>query len=181
MVAIIMGTYTVPSFLLVFVGYNVFSSLLQYLFYYRRAGEARAWKIQPAKTGGLGDPHWWIPIMHSHRASKDRHPLHGVFATVRASGGGRASCRCRPGWLASYLLTCHQCVRAMVGWLVCQVNLAMASTFAAVTAEGTARGVGSRLHSQPIEGGGMVGQQALLLLVALVWQSVLEYVWHIGE
>lgn len=60
----------------------------------------------------------------------------------------------------------------------------VASSFALLTAEGTVRGIGSRLHTQGPPSGGLllllkwlVGQAGLVVL-GLLWQNVWEYYWH---
>lgn len=90
-----LGLWTLPAFLVTFFGYIVFSSVLQYLFYYCRADSATSWKVQPSRRNGLGDSRWWLPAFRSRLASKETHPLHRLFATVRHKGyeiGERSYC-----------------------------------------------------------------------------------------
>lgn len=81
--SMIVGLWTLPAFFVTFFGYIVFSSVLQYLYYYCRADSATSWKVQPSQRNGLGDSRWWLPAFRSKLTSKETHPLHRLFATVR--------------------------------------------------------------------------------------------------
>jgi hypothetical protein len=83
MSAIIVGEWTLPAFLVIFLGYVVFSSTLQVAFYYYQADQSDAWKVQPHQKNGLGDPNWWFPAFRARGIKKEMHPLHKIFATVR--------------------------------------------------------------------------------------------------
>lgn len=61
-----------------------------------------------------------------------------------------------------------------------QVNLLALGLISALTAELTARGVGSRLHWRADGQTALLrwGHEAGVLVWALSWQSVFEYLWH---
>eukprot|EP00741_Cyanophora_paradoxa_P004756 tig00000828_g4614.t1 len=94
---------SVAAFLALFCGYNVFSTFLQYFYYWRQAASAsqeHGWKCQPTKLATVGDTRWWIPCLGLKE--KSRHPKHRLFATVNILqsslfAGAVAECAMR-GW-----------------------------------------------------------------------------------
>jgi len=154
-----LSPYAIGAFLVIFLGYLATNAVLHICLYELRAEKAQSWKIQAHKkgAGGSGAP------SHSPASS-----------TTSADAGSRIPWPWRS----------DKTGRSPQHALYATLNLIMASSFALLTAEGTVRGLGSRLHMQgPPSGwflallGWLVGQAGLVVL-GVLWQNVWEYYWH---
>lgn len=73
-------SYATAIFL--WTSYSIFSSVLQYIFYYRKRASPADWKVEPNKIQSLGhSSRWWHPLA-SYWTSKARGPYHALFASV---------------------------------------------------------------------------------------------------
>ena len=73
-------TYATGLFL--WWSYVIFSTLLQYRYYYAKRDIPETWKVAPTKTANLAhSKSWWLPLA-SYWTSKARGPYHWLFATV---------------------------------------------------------------------------------------------------
>ena len=74
-----LSVYSTTSGSIIFVGYIAQSSLLQYVYYYRRKSDVKTWKIRDDNIASLGDPTWWLPLL----GLKTNRPwTHQVFASL---------------------------------------------------------------------------------------------------
>ena len=80
----LLHTASLLSMVVVFIGYNSFSTLLQYYYYAGKTSPAEVarWKSQYKRTGSLGDHFWWLPVLNLFRAKKDRAPHHWLFCSM---------------------------------------------------------------------------------------------------
>lgn len=88
---------SVFSFFFLFIGYNTFSTILQFWFYSRGDSSKLSWKIQQEKPESVGDKHWWIPLIASKKKRAGNHwllaTLNLVIASCFAAGLTEASVR----------------------------------------------------------------------------------------
>lgn len=62
--------------------YTVFSSVLQYVYYYSQRERPEDWKVAPKANKSLKHSHtWWHPLVN-YWTSKERGPYHALIATV---------------------------------------------------------------------------------------------------
>lgn len=62
--------------------YTIFSSVLQYFYYYSKRDRPAEWKVEPKQIKSLAHSHqWWHPMVN-YWTSKERGPYHALFATV---------------------------------------------------------------------------------------------------
>lgn len=73
------STYSIAAFCVIFFGYILQTSVLQYFFYYRRKApkDIHAWKIQPSKRNAVGC-FWFMPVMSK---KPNRGPYHAVLSS----------------------------------------------------------------------------------------------------
>ena len=160
-----LSPYAIGAFLVIFLGYLATNTILRICFYERWAEEARTWKIQAAHKKGAG----------GSSSGSSGAPSHSPASSTT---GADAGSRIHWPWRSD------KTGRSPQHALFATLNLMVASSFALLTAEGTVRGIGSRLHTQGPPPGGLsillvwLAGQAGLVGVGLLWQNVWEYYWH---
>jgi sterol desaturase/sphingolipid hydroxylase (fatty acid hydroxylase superfamily) len=68
--------------LFLFMSYNIFSTVLQYYYYYNKRSDPAQWKVAPENSESLKHSRsWWIPAL-SYWSSKARGPFHALLAST---------------------------------------------------------------------------------------------------
>lgn len=117
----------VISFLTILIGHTIFSTLLQYFYYFPSSLQACEWKIQRFSFTSSNDTslkfQWWLPIINNKR---NRASFHYIIATLNLIVASFFSCLVSDLYMKGYsYLTCENIWHYGVFYLFYDVVIAI--------------------------------------------------------